>query len=128
MRISPFVVLQSGAPFDIIAGSDLYGTTLCNGRPGLAAGLNKSGLIPTQYGVMDPNPSSGDRLLARNYGRGRNQLTENLRLAKTIGLGPEKKGEQRPSAGPSMGGLAPAAATGRGLGGIIGTPSTSRPL
>jgi hypothetical protein len=25
VRISPFVVLQSGAPFDINAGSDLYG-------------------------------------------------------------------------------------------------------
>jgi hypothetical protein len=129
VRISPFVVLQSGAPFDITAGSDLYGTTLFNGRPGLLAGLNKPGLIRTSYGLLDPNPSIGEALLARNYGRGPDQLTVNLRVAKTIGLGPEKKGsggEQRPSAGPSMGGLAPAAATGRGLGGIIGTPSSSR--
>ena len=34
VRISPFVVAQTGAPFDITAGSDLYGTTLFNGRPG----------------------------------------------------------------------------------------------
>ncbi len=38
VRISPFVVVQSGAPFDITAGSDLYGTTLFNGRPGIACG------------------------------------------------------------------------------------------
>jgi hypothetical protein len=129
VRISPFVVLQSGAPFDITAGSDLYGTTLFNARPGIATGAGKAGLILTPYGLLDPNPSAGEALLPRNYGRGPNQLTMNLRLAKTIGLGPEKKGsgsEQRPSAGPSMGGLAPAAATGRGIGGIIGTPSTTR--
>jgi hypothetical protein len=129
VRISPFVVLQSGAPFDITAGSDLYGTTLFNGRPGVATGLSKPGLIATQYGLLDPNPSAGESLLGRNYGRGPDQLTVNLRLAKTIGFGPEKKGsggEQRPNAGPSMGGLAPAAATGRGIGGIIGTPSSSR--
>ena len=126
---SPFVVLQSGAPFDITAGSDLYGTTLFNGRPGLAAGPQKPGMIATPYGLLDPNPSAGEALLARNYGRGPSQLTMNLRLAKTIGLGPEKKGsggEQRPTPTPAMGGLAPAAASGGGLGRIIGTPTTSR--
>ncbi len=128
VRISPFVTLQSGAPFDITAGSDLYGTTLFNGRPGLVEGASKPGLIATPYGLLDPNPSPGEALLPRNYGRGPNQLTVNLRLAKTIGLGPEKKaaGEQRPTPTPSLGGLAPAAASGRGIGGIIGTPTSSR--
>src|ERR1022692_758199 len=41
VRISPFVVLQSGAPFDITAGSDLYGTTLFNGGPSPAPGPPK---------------------------------------------------------------------------------------
>jgi hypothetical protein len=128
VRISPFVTLQSGAPFDITAGSDLYGTTLFNGRPGLVEGASKPGLIATPYGLLDPNPSPGEALLPRNYGRGPNLLTVNLRLAKTIGLGPEKKaaGEQRPTPTPSLGGLAPAAASGRGIGGIIGTPTSSR--
>jgi hypothetical protein len=129
VRISPFVVLQSGAPFDITAGSDLYGTTLFNGRPGLATGAVKAGLIQTPYGLLDPNPTAGEALLSRNYGRGPRLLSMNLRLAKTIGLGPEKKGaggEQRPSATPAMGGLAPAAASGGGMGRIIGTPSSSR--
>ena len=39
VRISPFVVAQTGAPFDITAGSDLYGTTLFNGRPGILEAL-----------------------------------------------------------------------------------------
>src|SRR5262249_24489455 len=53
IRISPFAILQSGAPFDITSGSDLYGTTLFNGRPGLATDPNKPGLIATSYGLLD---------------------------------------------------------------------------
>jgi hypothetical protein len=125
VRISPFAVVQSGAPFDITAGSDLYGTTLFNGRPGIATGMNKPGLIETAYGLLDPNPSPGEALLPRNYGRGPGQISMNLRLAKTIGFGKERGAAgsaQQPSA--AGGSVAAAAASGRGLGGIIGTPTT----
>ena len=36
LRISPFVIVQSGAPFDLSVGNDIYGTTLFNARPGIA--------------------------------------------------------------------------------------------
>ncbi|MBZ5624715.1 MAG: carboxypeptidase regulatory-like domain-containing protein [Acidobacteriia bacterium] len=129
VRISPFVVMQSGAPFDITAGSDLYGTTLFNGRPGVASGMGQTGLIPTPYGLLDPNPSAGEALLPRNYGRGPRLINMNLRLSKAIGWGGERKGagaEQRAGAGPAIGGLAPAAASGGGMGRVIGNPTTSR--
>src|SRR5580704_1742300 len=87
LRISPFVVVQSGAPFDVTAGSDLYGTTLFNGRPGIPTDPSKPGLIQTRYGLLDPNPSPGEVILGRNYGRGPSQLRVNLRLAKAIGFG-----------------------------------------
>src|ERR1019366_5882529 len=45
IRLSPFVIAQSGAPFNITAGGDLYGTTLFNGRPGIATDPSKPGLI-----------------------------------------------------------------------------------
>ncbi len=41
IRLNPFVVVQSGVPFDITTGSDLYGTTLFNARPGFATDPNK---------------------------------------------------------------------------------------
>ncbi len=87
VRISPFVVMQSGAPFDITSGEDLYGTTLFNARPGVGADQNKPGLIQTSYGLLDPNPSPGERLLSRNFGRGPGQYNVNLRIAKVIGFG-----------------------------------------
>jgi hypothetical protein len=127
VRISPFVVAQTGAPFDITAGSDLYGTTLFNARPGIATDPTKPGLIPTAYGMLDPNPKAGERLLSRNYGRGPGQFNVNLRIAKTIGFGKERgsAGDARPAA-PTGQGTALAAVGGRGLGGLIGSPSTTR--
>lgn len=124
VRISPFVVLQSGPPFDITAGSDLYGTTLFNARPGIATDPNKPGLIATPYGLLDPNPSPGERILSRNYGRGPGQYNVNLRISKVFGFGRERgsSGDARPSGSP---GNAMQAATGRGLGSLIAYPTTS---
>jgi len=123
LRISPFVVVQSGAPFDVTAGSDLYGTTLFNGRPGIPTDPSKPGLIQTRYGLLDPNPSPGEVILGRNYGRGPSQLRVNLRLAKAIGFGSVTgRAETRSTVSP--GGATAAQASGRGLGGILGAPKT----
>jgi hypothetical protein len=122
VRISPFVVMQTGAPFDITSGNDPYGTTLYNARPGLATDPNKPGAVMTSYGLLDPNPPPGATIVSRNYGRGPGQYNVNLRVAKVIGFGRERSsGGARPgeTTNPMQ------AATGRGLGGLIGTPSTS---
>jgi hypothetical protein len=123
VRISPFVVMQSGAPFDITTGSDLYGTTLFNARPGITTDPAKPGLIETTYGLLDPNPTAGERLLSRNFGRGPGLYSVNLRVAKVIGFGKERQaaGDARPGGGASN---PMQAASGRGLGGLIGTPTT----
>jgi hypothetical protein len=89
VRFSPLVSLQSGAPFDITAGSDLYGTTLFNGRPGIATDPSRPGLIRNQYGLFDPNPTPGEKPVGRNFGRGPGQMSVNLRVAKTFGFGAE---------------------------------------
>ncbi len=124
LSISPFVIVQSGPPFDITAGSDLYGTTLFNARPGIATDPGKPGVIQTRYGLLDPNPSPDEQILERNYGRGPGQMQVNLRVAKAIGFGAktERAAEQRPSA--SAGGATKAQASGTGLGGIIGNSKT----
>src|SRR5205807_3938336 len=136
VRISPFLVAQTGAPFDITAGSDLFGTTMFNGRPGIGTGAAKAGLIPTAYGLLDPNPAPGQPPLPRNYGRGPDQINFNLRIAKSVGFGRERGrsgGDQRPAASTSTpnttstaGMAAPIAGTGSGLRNIIGAPTTSR--
>jgi hypothetical protein len=61
VRLRPLVILQSGPPFDITTGQDLYLTTLFNARPGIATDLNKSGGIETRYGLLDTTPEPGNR-------------------------------------------------------------------
>jgi hypothetical protein len=92
IRLSPLVSIQSCAPFNITTGSDLYGTTLFNARPGIAVDPNKPGLIQTQYGLFDPSPAPGDQIVSRNYGRGPGQILVNLRIGKTFAFGPERGG------------------------------------
>jgi hypothetical protein len=99
IRLSPMLIASSGAPFDITAGQDLYGDTLFNGRPGVAVNVNKPGLISTVYGLLDPNPSPGEKILPRNYGRGPGIDMFNLRLSKTFGFGPPLEGGAKASGG-----------------------------
>jgi hypothetical protein len=89
---SPNVNLQSGPPFDITTGSDLYGTTLFNSRPGFATDASKPGVIQTPYGLLDPNPTPDEELVPRNFGRGPGLVSINLRVRKTFNFGPEVKG------------------------------------
>jgi hypothetical protein len=69
-------------------------------------------LIQTKYGLLDPNPMPGEKILPRNYGRGPGQFTVNLRVSKTFGFGPEKAtasgrtpGKRGPGGRPPMGGI-----------------------
>jgi hypothetical protein len=87
LRLSPLVNLESGPPFDITVGHDLYGDTLFNGRPGIVTDPNLPGVIPTKYGLLDPNPVAGETLLPRNYGRGPGTILLNLRIARAFAFG-----------------------------------------
>ncbi len=126
VRFNPYIILQSGMPFDITTGSDVYGTTLFNARPGVATNPNQPGVIATAYGLLDPNPTTAEKLIPRNYGRGPGQFTVNLRLSKTIGFGPEKGG---PKAAAQPGAAIAAGANPTapgGMRGVFSQPSTSR--
>ncbi len=94
VRFNPFVILQSGPPFDITSGSDFYGTTLFNGRPGIATNPSLPGVIQTPYGLLDPNPRPGETLLSRNFGRGPGQMSVNMRVAKIFAFGAERRSAQ----------------------------------
>jgi hypothetical protein len=100
-RIAPLVRMFSGPPFDITAGSDIYGDTLFNARPGIPSDPSKPGLIQTQYGLLDTNPSPGEPTLSRNSGRGPGYVLFNLRLTKLFEFGrvPESAATRSPSSG-----------------------------
>jgi hypothetical protein len=86
-RISPLITIRSGPPFDITVGRDLFGDTLFNARPGIALDKTRPGLVPTSYGLLDPNPIPGERILSRNFGRGPGFVMINTRLTKVFEFG-----------------------------------------
>jgi hypothetical protein len=95
VAFNPLLNLASGPPFDITVGHDIYGTTLFNGRPGIATDPSKPGVISTSYGLLDPNPTVDETILPRNYGRGPGTVSVNLRVTKTFTLGPKPDGNDK---------------------------------
>lgn len=92
LQFSPLFIADSGAPYNITVGQDFFGTTLFNGRPGIATDPSRPGLVPTQYGLLDPNPVPGESILPRNYGRGPAIIMLNLRVTKVFSFGPRAEG------------------------------------
>lgn len=103
LRFSPFIIAQSGAPFDITIGEDLNGDSIFNDRPAFA-GPNAADPILTKYGLFDANPQTGETIIPRNYGNGPAQFSVNLRVSRTFGFGGERGGGAMPGGGGMMGG------------------------
>ena len=131
LRLSPFIIANSGTPFDIIVGQDLNGDSIFNDRPALASTAGPGGrVVVTPYGTFNTVPIPGQPITPIYYASGQAVFTLNLRLSKTIGLGPKLEratsaggGPGGPGGGPPHshggGGLGP-----RGLTGGGGSPFT----
>ena len=88
-RVSPFILFFAGAPFNITAGTDLNGDGIFNDRPAFATGSTlPNNLRSTTFGDFDVAPVPGQTLIPVNFGDGHSQFLLNLRLSKTIGIGP----------------------------------------
>lgn len=88
IRLSPFMMANSGTPFNIITGQDNNGDSIFNDRPAFAsAGATGTNIVKTKWGTFDTNPQTGATIIPVNYGAGPRQFSLNIRLSKTIGLG-----------------------------------------
>ena len=118
VSVSPFMVASSGAPFNIITGTDLNGDNiLTNDRPAYAsASTLPANLVQTAHGSYDIAPAPGVARIPINAGTGPAAFTLNLRITKTIGFGPELAG-RTPAGGQSQGGQGGPPPGGGGRGG-----------
>lgn len=118
----PFVIINSGAPYNITTGRDSNGDSLFNDRPWLMSAneslncrsRNDFSTTVTGFGLAPINACTGP-----------GNMTLNLRLSKTFGFGRETKGAGAGGGfggrgGPRGGGLGP-----RGLSGGGGNPFAS---
>ncbi len=122
-RLSPFMVVSSGSPFNITSPIDDNGDQIYHDRPGFVssatcpAGVNPQGTIYcTQLGTFDA--SGAGRLLPINSETGPARFVLNLRLTKTFGFGPKAKGNTNQAQQGGPGG--PGGGGGRGGGGPRG--------
>jgi hypothetical protein len=89
-RVSPFMVANSGAPFNITTGQDLNVDSIFNDRPAFATSATLPGnLRQTSFGNFDVAPAPGETIIPANFGIAPAQFTLNMRLSKTIGIGPK---------------------------------------
>jgi hypothetical protein len=120
-RLSPFMVVNSGAPYNVTVGQDLSNDSLLNDRPKFAINPSGSCLSPTvacHYAV----PSTSYTPIPINYLTGPSLFTMNLRLAKTFGFGPEVGGKSATPVGGGGGGGGGPRGGGGGGGGGFGRP------
>jgi hypothetical protein len=87
LRISPFVTIASGRPFNITTGRDLNSDGLYLDRPAYATDRNIPSVIATAYGLFDTMPGVGSVIIPRNLGDGPGVIAINFRLSKSFDIG-----------------------------------------
>ncbi len=120
VSISPFLVLNSGQPFNITIGQDLSGDNQFNDRPAWATSASTD-TIATSYGTFDLDPAWNENRIPYNFGNGPTQFSMNMRLSKSFGIGPRVGSRPSgsfggPGGGPPPGGPPPGGGPGGGLG------------
>jgi hypothetical protein len=123
-RLSPFMITDSGSPYNVTLGQDVSNDSLFNDRPAFATTNDPACFSPTVKCHYDTHPTQSYVPIPVNYLTGPAHFTLNLRLAKTFGFGPERKGAgaQRgdDGGGPGRGGPGGGGPRGGGGGGGFG--------
>jgi hypothetical protein len=112
-RLSPFLVAQSGVPFNITTGQDLYQDQIFNTRATFGTCTpSATGVISTPYGCFNQTTLPGQTVIPINFAEGPGRFSLNLRLSKTFGFGKKAETANAGVGGPGAGGT-----FGRGPGG-----------
>jgi hypothetical protein len=137
--VNPFLVANTGPPFNIITGQDLNLDRQVNERPSFAgpnANCALSTIRCTRFGNFNLVPLPGEEIIPRNFGKSPSSVVVNLRIGRTFSFGSVNRGNAaaaRPAAGPggptavAVGGGGPRTAVGPGgPQGPGGAPSEKR--
>jgi hypothetical protein len=128
-RLSPFMVVSSGTPFNLTTTNDLNNDSVFNDRPGLVSTATCASVVTptppsttycTPLGTFDAAPTSGEKIVPISYATGPSHVVMNLRLTKTFPFGP--KTGHATSLGHSGPGGGGGGGLGRGGGGGGGGP------
>ena len=123
--LTPFFAYNSGAPYNVTAGSDLTSNNQFNARPTFAASCDEQPplappstkvIYQTKFGCLDTFPfGTNEKIIPYGIGTGPSNASLNMRVSKVIGIGPKVESSRAARAGGGGGG-----GGGRGGGGGIG--------
>ena len=105
--VNPFVVANTGPPFNIITGQDLNLDRQVNERPSFAgpnANCALSTIRCTRFGNFNLVPLTGEEIIPRNFGKSPGSVVVNLRIGRTFAFGDINRGNAAAAARPAAGG------------------------
>jgi hypothetical protein len=123
ITFNPFLIAQSGRPYNFVTSNDLTGDNFFNDRPSIVAPSNctstSTQYVQTAYGCFNTIPQPGETIIPGNLGNGPAAIAVNLRISRAFGIGPktESGNTQNPGGGP---GGPPPPGGGGGRGGFGG--------
>ena len=88
--LNPFVVANTGPPFNIVTGQDLNLDRQVNERPSFAganADCTLTTIRCTRFGNFNLRPLPGETIVPRNYGNSPGSLSVNLGISRTFQFG-----------------------------------------
>ncbi|HEX4756774.1 MAG TPA: TonB-dependent receptor [Terracidiphilus sp.] len=105
---NPFLIAQSGRPYNFVSPIDLSGDNFFNDRPSIVAASNCTGsstrYVQTSVGCFNTIPNSGETIVSGNMGTGPAAIAVNLRVSRAFGFGPEVGSASNANSGGGMGG------------------------
>ncbi len=126
ITFNPFIVAQSGRPFNLVTPFDPTGDNNNNlERPAIAPTSDctpgQTQFVQNPYvssGCLDTTPGPGESIIPINLGNGPAAVAVNLRISRSFGIGPSVESSGGPSpGGGGMGGPPPGGGGGGGRGG-----------
>lgn len=94
LSLNPFLVAESGKPYNIVTAQDLTGDNFFNDRPAYAsAASNPDDVAQTSFGAFDTDPQPGETIAPPDLATGPGAVAFNLRLSRAFGLGPETESD-----------------------------------
>ncbi len=115
VTFNPFIIINSGGPFNITTGRDVNGDSIFTDRPAFATDLTRSSVLTTAYGTFDVDPLPGATIVPRNYLQGPAFFSINMRMSRSWGFGEAKSSGSGDAGG--FGGGGPRGGGGHGPGG-----------
>jgi hypothetical protein len=123
ITFNPFLIAQSGRPYNFVTSNDLTGDNFFNDRPSIVSASNctssSTQYVQTAYGCFNTIPQSGETIISGNMGNGPAAVAVNLRISRAFGIGPklESAASSNNSNGPGGGPGGPPPGGGPGGGG-----------